>query len=184
MRTETSQTTKPKAEYLLEEYRLSHDYANHMDSIAWQMAAVLLPVSLASLAYLFSLSGQSGFVRLAIVTVVSGISITILWAWLQLFKRWLAYQQVAYYRMAEIEDELGLWLVRYGQILRSDAKPEGQSDLRGKPEDSERYQHLRERFGKFPQRKTELLITLVVRILIAGWILLAIMEFARTIFNL
>lgn len=108
----TPQPAEGKPELLIEEYKLCHDYASHMNSITWQMAAVLFPVSLAGLAFMFSLSIDPGLLRLILVVVVSTISITTLWAWFQLFTRWFSYEQLAFYRMAEIEEELGFWLVR------------------------------------------------------------------------
>ena len=179
---ETNGTPAPKYEFLVEEYKLCHDYATHMDSIAWQMAAILFPVSLASLAYLFSLSGPRNVLGLVVIVIISAISVTVLWIWLELFKRWLAYQQIAYHRMAEIEKKLGLWLITYGQILRGSGELDSQ--IRQESEDDEHYRRLLSRFKQFPRRKTEALITLLIRVLIVGWGLLVFAQLARMIFNI
>jgi hypothetical protein len=169
---EEVKTSRPevKPEFLIEEYKLCHDYATHMNSITWQMAAVLFPVSLAGLAFMFSISSNPGLLRLMLVVVVSSISITTLWAWLQLFMRWFSYEQIAFYRMAEIEEELGLWLVRYGEALRK-----AEHTLT-----KERYKRLTVKFAQFPRKGTREIVRLVVSVLIAGWVILSAFEFLRT----
>ena len=83
----TDETPTPKSEVLVEEYKLCERYATHMGSAVWQTAAVLFPVSFASLAYLFSRSRSLDIWDLTETMIVSAVGAAVLWIWFQFFKR-------------------------------------------------------------------------------------------------
>jgi hypothetical protein len=182
MSTETSAKIGSKPDFLMEEYKICHDYASNMNATSWQMAAVLMPISVASLAYLLSLPGPRSAARLIVAVLIATMAIGILWTWLMLFRRWFAYQQIAYHRMAEIERELGLWLITYGQVLRSGS--EISSQVGQEIENDEHYLRLRRRFGKLPRGKTTTSVTFMTWLLIIGWLLFVIIELVGTLLNI
>ena len=161
---------------LLEEYTASLGYAQHHSDTIWQTASIFLNLSLAGIAY-FAGKRVEDIPSLAGRAVIAAGAVAVLLAWYSLFRRWNSYLQVGYYRMSEIEETLGLWLVRYDTHLRECALCEKVPD-EPDPEARTRYERLRRnsRFRHFYPRPQGRIVEAVVKLLIAGWIATVILE--------
>lgn len=105
-----------KQEHLLEEYRLAHEYVLSTHQRIWQIGGVLVAASLASFAIVAAQQPIS--MTTLIVSVIAGfVSSSLMVIWFQIRERFASFIQVTYYRMREIEDELGLWRNKYIHYL-------------------------------------------------------------------
>jgi hypothetical protein len=166
----------PKKEDLLEEYAASLEYARHHSDTIWQTASIFLNLSLAGIAY-FAGTRVESIPSLVGRAIIAGGAIAVLQAWHSFFKRWNSYLQVGFYRMSEIEETLGLWLVRYGTHLR-EWTLSGTVPDEPDPEAKKRYERLRQdrRFQHFYPRPHGRIVKAVVTLLIAGWIAIVILN--------
>lgn len=97
---------------LLEEYRLGQEYAVALHEHVWQIGAILIAASLGTFAIIaaFQSITISSLVASIIVAIVST---SLLIVWYLIMERFGSFIRVSYYRMREIEAELGLWRNRY-----------------------------------------------------------------------
>ena len=115
-----------KEQKLMEEYKLSQDYVLNLHAQIWQIGAILIAASLGTFALIVGLNTPS--ISSILISVISAfISSLLLGIWYLITKRFAAFIQVSYYRMRQIEAELGLWRNRYIDYLDNPTKPEYQS---------------------------------------------------------
>lgn len=161
---------------LLQEYQSCHEHAEHLDKLIWQTASVIFPVTLAGLAF-FGRSTTHTLDQFVVLLAVGGGSVTLLVSWYLLSRAWYSYQSIDYYRMREIETDLGLWHYRYARFIREPKMSravvlEGMSD-----EDKARLQkfegHVSSQFTRVGMRATT---TVISSIFVLGWVALIIRE--------
>jgi hypothetical protein len=104
-------------EALLQEYKSCNDQVSRLDTIVWHTASVIFPISLAGLAYFGVFSNYSRYQLIITIAVAIG-SIVMQLMWLLVYRQWHCYQAIAFYRMREIEVELGLLHYRYSYYMR------------------------------------------------------------------
>lgn len=92
---------------LLQEYSTCDSQVSRIDTIIWQTAALIFPITLAALAY-FGKSSDQTIRGLLIECVVATGAVSIVTIWYRLTLQWHGYQSIAFYRMKEIELELGM----------------------------------------------------------------------------
>jgi hypothetical protein len=167
-----------KKDALLVEYRVAHDEVDRLNRQLWTTAQVLLPLSLAGASILSNFLTHT--VETLTTIILSAIGSTlILLGWYGVAKRWLAYQDIALYRMAEIEKELLLWRVRYE--LFASKKSRGEDLLDGKHDLSKIE---KSRFGGIARsmipggRPTAIIVRNLTMFMILTWIFLIFREFA------
>jgi uncharacterized membrane protein len=102
----------PRETVLLSEYERCHTEVERLNSQLWTTAQILIPLSLAGVGLLFSLS-QHDLQSLSSVVVLSFVSSLVLLGWLKIAHRWHGYQSIAQFRMIEIERDLDMWCTRY-----------------------------------------------------------------------
>ncbi len=99
---------------LLKEYELSKTNAEHLEDSIWNTAAVLVTGSIAGLALLGgTIPDDPGIYDYVLRAVVGGLSIILVYWWKKMTAVWYFIQNVLYYRIAEIEEELDLYSERY-----------------------------------------------------------------------
>jgi hypothetical protein len=99
---------------LLTEYEVSHTNAAHLETSTWSTSAVLVTGSIAGLALLGGTIPDSPrpydyLLRAA----VGALSVVLVYAWKRMASVWYFIQNVLYYRIVEIEEELDLYSERY-----------------------------------------------------------------------
>lgn len=102
---------------LLEEYKGCDEKVSRLDSLIWQTASIIFPLSVVGFGY-FGLSSTHTTDQFLILVAVAIGSMTLLITWYLLSRAWYGYQSIAFYRMREIETELGLWHYRYSLFMR------------------------------------------------------------------
>ena len=110
---------------LLTEYQLSNTNASHLETTIWSTAAVLVTGSIAGLALLGGTIPDSPrpydyLLRAA----VGALSIVLVYWWKKMASVWYFVQNMLYYRIVEIEEELDLFSERY--ILSIDKAMRGE----------------------------------------------------------
>lgn len=101
---------------LLEEYRLGQEYVVALHEQIWQIGSILIATSLGTFAIIAAF--QSITMSSLIISIVSGvISTSLLVIWYLIMERFGSFIRVSYYRLREIEVELGLWRNRYINYL-------------------------------------------------------------------
>lgn len=106
---------------LIEEYKGCDEKISRLDSLIWQTASVIFPISLAGFA-LFGLSTNHTVSQFFIALAVAIGSMALLITWFLLSRAWYGYQSIAFYRMRKIETELELWHYRYARFMRQSVK--------------------------------------------------------------
>lgn len=162
-------------EALLEEYKSCDELSKHIDKMIWQLATVVFPIALAGLTYFGVSSGHTADQFVIILAVASG-SIALLIVWHLLSNQWADYQKLTYYRMREIETELGLWHYRYAVFVRESVEERkydiGQMDSGVK----ERFERLDAFFGKFRHFGYTRARLVVTSVFVLGWVALIVRE--------
>jgi len=149
MTTEPIFQTKPQ-DVLIEEYKICDLTVSRLDSLIWQMASILFPITLAGLAYFGVNPSHTTSELFTLVTIAIGSSILLLNWWL-LSRHWASYQKVTIYRMREIELEIGAWLYRYTNFVRLEKKDRDyRIKITTNIEEQNRLKKLNDFFGKFP----------------------------------
>jgi hypothetical protein len=109
---------EPYIEVLLKEYELCTGDANHLEEVIWTTAGVLFTASVAGLGILggtipVSPRPYDYLLRIGIAL----LSIVFVWSWRIISTRWYSIQRAMYYRIIEIEEELGMYKERYVSYL-------------------------------------------------------------------
>lgn len=161
---------------LREEYRGCGEKIARLDTLIWQTASVILPIVLAGFAYFGSSKTHTS--EHFFVVLVTGLgSIALLVTWYMLSRTWYFYQLIAFYRIREIEAELGMWHYRYSLFLRK-SKKERQSLLEQmESKEKERFQKLANYHPNVPRIGLYRTTTMLTVMFLIGWIALVIREY-------
>ena len=157
---------------LIEEYHGCSEQVTRIDTVIWQTASIIFPINLAGFAYLGSIL-KSPKENILIVILLSLGSMALLLAWYLLSRAWYSYQSVAFYRMREIEKELGMWHYHYSFFIRQ--RRSERSSILEKTDESERkrFQKITNKIKPFPIGAR--LITAVSTVLfLFGWFVLIV----------
>lgn len=99
---------------LLKEYELSRTNANHLEEIIWSTAAVLVTGSIAGLALLGGTIPDSPRPYDYILRAAIGaLSVILVYWWKKMVSVWYFVQNMLYFRIVEIEEELDLYSESY-----------------------------------------------------------------------
>jgi len=160
---------------LVEEYHSCNEQVSRLDSLIWQTASIILPITLAGFAY-FGLSTSHTLEHFFILLTVAAGSTTLLVAWYLLSRAWYAYQWVAFYRMREIETELGLWHYRYSFYIRQ-SRSKRKAMLNQMSDDEEiRFRKVAKQLGGLPRFGARAITRVITAIFLVGWIVLVVRE--------
>lgn len=171
----TIETTPEHQSALLAEYEIAQQNVWKWDNATWQTAAIFLSASLAGFIVITQTPDSSPY-KPAIVFILGLSSILVLLGWFAIIQRWDASKRVLFFRLREIEQELGLWKNRYLEHLTliKILKSQGLKIL--SDDDKERLQRLEQAFPKYPGISVNSLIKIIVTGIIIGWISLIIFE--------
>ena len=162
---------------LLQEYQQCDEKISRLDSLIWQTASVIFPITLAGFGY-FGLSVNHTSEQFFILAAVSIGSITLLVTWYLLSRTWHSYQSIAFYRMREIEKELDLWHYRYSFFVRKSAKQ--RKIFLEHAENKDRYTKIEKSISGFYKVGLRATTTIITIIFVTGWLSLIIREYILT----
>lgn len=171
----TIETTPEHQSALLAEYEIAQQNVWKWDNATWQTAAIFLSASLAGFIVVTQTPDSSPY-KPVIVFILGLSSILVLLGWFAIIQRWDASKRVVFFRLREIEQELGMWKNRYLEhltlikILKSPGLRVISDDDKG------RLQRLEQAFPKYPGISVTLLIKIIVAGIIIGWTSLVIFE--------
>ena len=101
-------------ERLIEEYRLAQEYNLSLNSHTWHIATIMIVAAFGTFAIVSSFDFDNFNVfTLGISILAASASIAFLWIWYSIMNRHDLFIQITYFRMREIETQLGLWKTRY-----------------------------------------------------------------------
>jgi hypothetical protein len=99
---------------LLKEYELSRTNADHLEDSIWNTAAILVTGSIAGMALLGGTIPESpGFYDYLLRAAIGALSIILVYWWKSMASVWYFIQNMLYYRIVEIEEELDLYSESY-----------------------------------------------------------------------
>ena len=168
--------TSNRQDALLKEYQVCAENVTRLDNLIWQTAAIIFPITLAGFAF-FGSSATHTIEQCFVISATGLGSIALLATWYLLSRRWYAYERLAFYRMREIEEELGLWYYRYSFIVRKTPKKRKHALMQVKEGEREKFEKMSNYVGNVPLiglRRTTAIITVVF---IVGWLGLVAYEF-------
>ena len=169
-------TSSEYQDSLREEYRGCNEKIARLDTLIWQTASVILPIILAGFAYFGSSTNHSS--DQFFVVLVTGIgSMALLVTWYMLSRTWYFYQLIAFYRIREIETELGIWHYRYSLFLRKPKKERQLQLEQMKGDEKERFQRLAKQQPSVPRIGLYKTTTILTIMFLVGWIALIIREY-------
>ena len=164
---------------LLQEYNSCDTQVSRIDTLIWQTASVVFPIALAAFAY-FGLASTHTANQFFVALVVAIGSVTLLITWYLLSRQWYGYQVIAFYRMREIEAELGLWHYRYSFFMRRPSA-ERKSVIELMDDDEKaRFQKMASHVGGFPRIGLRAAIKTITTIFLVAWIALLEREYLLT----
>jgi hypothetical protein len=167
--------TKQEQEALLGEYAGCAEKVSRLDALIWQTASVLLPITLAGLAY-FGIQTKHSLDRFFTIAIVGIGSITLILAWYLLSRTWYFYQRVAFFRMREIEKELDLWHYRYSIFVRQPSRLRKTFRAGLDEADASRFKELDQEIPEIFHVGLRRTMTVVTFMFISGWCLLIARE--------
>jgi hypothetical protein len=173
-------SSKENTDTLLKEYGFCDDQIGRLDSLIWQTASLIYPISLGGFAYFGTSSTHTPDRFFSLLAVATG-SITLILIWYLLSRLWLRFQSIAFYRMVEIEDEIGsMWRFRYSSFLGIPNRKRNNALSKLSDEQHSRFKKLEDRIGDFRGvglRPAALFVTLIF---ILGWLAITIREYVLT----
>jgi len=172
--------SKENTDTLLKEYGFCDDQIGRLDALIWQTASLIYPISLAGFAYFGTSSSHTSDKFFSLLAVAVG-SITLMAIWYLLSRLWFRFQSTAFYRMVEIEEEIGvMWRFRYSSFLGiSNRRRKKALDEMGDEKQS-RFKKLDERMGDFRGVGLRPAAAYVTSIFILGWLAIIIREYILT----
>jgi len=172
--------SKENTDTLLKEYGFCDDQIGRLDALIWQTASLIYPISLAGFAYFGTSSTHTSDKFFSLLAVAVG-SITLMAIWYLLSRLWFRFQSTAFYRMVEIEEEIGvMWRFRYSSFLGfSNRRRKKAFDEMGDEKQS-RFKKLDERMGDFRGVGLRPAAAYVTSIFILGWLAIIIREYILT----
>ena len=109
-----SQDPPAALESKLLEYELCTTDANHLESVIWTTAGILITGSVAGIGFLGStLPKEPTYHDILFRGGVAVLFVILIWFWKRIVARWYSLQQILYARMRELEEELALYKERY-----------------------------------------------------------------------
>ena len=172
--------SKENIDTLLKEYGFCDSQIGRLDSLIWQTASLIYPISLGGFAYFGTSSIHTPDRFFSLLAVAIG-SITLILIWYLLSRLWFRFQSIAFYRMVEIEDEIGvMWRFRYSSFMGIPNKQRKKAHDQISEEKQSRFKKLEGRIGDFRGvglRPTAMYVTLIF---ILGWLAITIREYVLT----
>ena len=165
---------------LLTEYEVGQNHAWKWDNAIWQSAAIFLSASLAGFIVVTQIPDSSHY-KLFLVIITAFSAILVLMGWFAMIQRWEAYKLVVFFRLREIEQELGLWKNRYLEHLRITKILHGQGLSVVSEDDRARLKRLDQEFSEYPGISVMSLMKMIVIGLIIGWASLLVFEIISTV---
>lgn len=106
---------RPRSDLLLEEYKLCHQEAQHLEDTIWKTSAAIGIGTLGPVVYAVFSASVSKLAADALggLTIVGAIAVSACWIWWLAARRWWDIQHTMYARMRHIEEDLDLYRVRY-----------------------------------------------------------------------
>ena len=105
-------TVAEKVQVLCGEYQACITDACQLDNDIWQSATIFFGVSFLGFGVLFQMQAEDIF-EFATHIVIALVGITLIILWRRLCSGWLRLLHINFYRMREIEEDLGMWKERY-----------------------------------------------------------------------
>jgi hypothetical protein len=100
------------------EYQLCTIDANHLESVIWTTAGILITGSVAGIGFLgATLPKNPTYYDILFRAGVALLFVILIWFWKRIVARWYSLQQILYARIRELEEELSLYKERYIQWL-------------------------------------------------------------------
>jgi hypothetical protein len=172
--------SKENTETLLKEYGFCDNQIGRLDSLIWQTASLIYPISLGGFAYFGTSTTHTPDRFLSLLAVAIG-SITLILIWYLLSRMWFRFQSIAFYRMVEIEDELGImWRFRYSSYLGIPNKQRKKALDQISDEKLSRFQKIESRIGDFRGVGLRPAAMYVTLIFILGWLAITVREYVLT----
>lgn len=169
-----------KQSLLIEEYKGCDEKVSRLDSLIWQTASVIFPISLAGFGY-YGISTNHTPDQFVVLLVVGIGSTTLLLTWYLLARAWYGYQALAFYRMREIETELDLWHYRYAKHMRQSKEERSRILSREKNKSlKERFERLDEQMEEIPKIGLKATIRVLTSLFVLGWLALLVREAVLT----
>jgi hypothetical protein len=114
----TSTPSDARVQALLKEYDLSYNNANHLENNIWNTAAILVTGSIAGLALLGGTIPVSPRPYDYLLRAgIGALSIILVYWWKKMASVWYFIQNLLYFRIVEIEEELDLYSESYISYL-------------------------------------------------------------------
>ena len=165
---------------LLKEYGFCDAQIGRLDALIWQTASLIYPISLAGFAYFGTSATHTPDRFFSLLAVATG-SITLLVIWYLLSRLWFRFQSIAFYRMVEIEDEIGvMWRFRYSSYLGIPNRQRKKSLDQISDEQQSRFKTLESQIGDFRGVGLRPAAAYVTLIFIIGWLAIIIREYVLT----
>jgi hypothetical protein len=172
--------SKENTDTLLKEYGFCDAQIGRLDALIWQTASLIYPISLAGFAYFGTSSTHTPDRFLSLIAVAIG-SITLMVIWYLLSRLWFRFQSIAFYRMVEIEDELGvMWRFRYSSFMGMPNRQREKALDQISDEKQARFKKLENRIGDFRGVGLRPAAAYVTLIFILGWLAITIREYVLT----
>jgi hypothetical protein len=173
-------SSKENNDTLLQEYGFCDDQIGRLDSLIWQTASLIYPISLAGFAYFGTSSTHTPDRFLSLLAVAIG-SITLMVIWYLLSRLWFRFQSIASYRMVGIEDEIGvMWRFRYSSFMGIPNRQRKKALDQISDEKQSRFQKLENRIGDFRRVGLRPAAAYVTLIFIIGWLAIIVREYLLT----
>lgn len=166
---------------LLEEYKSCDALVGRLDTLIWQMASIVFPITLAGLSY-FGVSLGHSLSEFAVVAIVGYGAIALLLTWYFLAQRWYRYQQIAFFRMREIETITNMWHYRYAGFLRLSNSKKDEHLEKSSAEENARLIYMSGSVKPLPNFGLRRSMAIVTAIFIIGWMALIILEGSIALF--
>ena len=172
--------SKENIDTLLKEYGFCDAQIGRLDSLIWQTASLIYPISLGGFAYFGTVSAHTPDRFFSLLAVALG-SVTLMVIWYLLSRLWFRYQSIAFYRMMEIEEEIGaMWRFRYSSYLGIPNR-QREKALDQISEDKQfRFKKLESRIGDFRGVGLRPAAAYVTLIFIIGWLAIITREYVLT----
>lgn len=107
-----------RVQALLMEYRMAHSNADHMEQVIWNTAAILVTGSITGLALLGNTLPENPNTYDFVLRITVGVlSILLIHWWRKITSVWYFIQDMLYFRIVEIEEELDLYSESYISYL-------------------------------------------------------------------
>ena len=110
----SDQQTASDLQAKLVEYQLCTNDANHLETVIWTTAGILITGSVAGIGYLGATLPQRPSLRdIVFRGSVAILFIILIWLWRRIVSKWYSIQQLLYARIQELEIELSFYKERY-----------------------------------------------------------------------